>query len=277
VIELSSEADEMVMRVRRLGRLLLWTVYVAYYRWLFGRRIPFAEPLAARVAAWERRWRKGDIPEAKSVWESDYRNGRWRFLSRLDEMPRYSVIVEYVQDFKPDAAVLDVGCGEGVLFRRYRSRGYSRYVGIDIAETALAQLRPEQDARTTFVCADAETYVPSERFDVVVFNETLYYFRDPLGTAARYTRALSPDGIVIVSTFAGSHRGRAILRALKDAYPLVDETRIVRGPKSWVCAVLAPGRHPSRPQDIAPRHDHDHVRVVPVERTTSIGAQPAVR
>ena len=85
----------------------------------------------------------------------------------------------------------------------------------------------------------AEQFEVSDTYDVIVFNECLYYFNDPVGTVGRYASALRPDGIMIVSTFLNSRRGRAILRALKRAHSLVDETSIAHGPRSWTCSVFA--------------------------------------
>jgi 2-polyprenyl-3-methyl-5-hydroxy-6-metoxy-1,4-benzoquinol methylase len=80
----------------------------------------------------------------------------------------------YYTHYRPGGSLLDVGCGEGVLQRRLRALGYARYLGIDSSEEAIARAQTERDARTEFRCADAETYMPQDRFDVIVFNEVLY-------------------------------------------------------------------------------------------------------
>ena len=220
-------------------------LYGCYYKVFFGRRFPMVQQLATRVGAWERYHGKGDIPVGRGLWENQYESGTWAYLNQLSELGRYSIIIGYLTELKPRAAVLDVGCGEGILFSRYRPYGYARYVGIDISAAALAKLLPAQDDSTTFICADAESYMPGDIFDAVIFNETLYYFDAPLAVFDRYAGAVHGHGIMIVSTYAGSLRARSILRALKANYPLIDETRISHSGLSWACSVFSPGRHHS--------------------------------
>jgi len=91
-----------------------------------------------------------------------------------------------------------------------------------------------------FICADAERYAPEDTYDVIVFNECLYYFHKPLEAVDRYVTRLAPQGIVIVSTFPASRRGRSILRALKRKHAVLDETHLSHASLSWTCSVLGP-------------------------------------
>lgn len=212
-----------------------------YYAGLFGRRLPGTDWIAVLVQRWETARRRGDIPQPAAVWDEQYAAGRWDFLAGLDQLARYSVIAGYIHYLKPGAAVLDVGCGEGLLLRSYRPYGYGRYLGVDIAAQAIARLSTTADERTRFVCADAETFQPDESFDVIVFNESLYYFRDPLTTFARYLHFLNKDGIVIVSTFLGSSRAVSILKRLRKKYPILDEVQIKHNKKlKLMCSVFKP-------------------------------------
>jgi SAM-dependent methyltransferase len=223
--------SRLVGTTNRFGRAL-------FYQLVFGRKVPFASELTKVVSAWERKKKKGDIPVKRDVWEALYLRGTWDYMNEVDELARYSVITGYLQFLRPKSAILDVGCGEGILFRRYRPYGYSRYVGIDISQVAIDRLCREQDHKTHFIAADVETYVPQERFDVIVFNEALYYFHDPLEVIGRYTVALKEDGVVVVSTYAGSHRALSILRQVKNKLSLVDEVVTTHGSTSWVCSVF---------------------------------------
>src|SRR3954453_14901971 len=169
-------------------------VYLLYYRFLFGRRFPFADRLAARVRAFEAATGRGDAPLSKEAWEEQYRQGGWEFMRRLDEVARYSLIAGYLHHLKPGGSVLDVGSGEGLLADHLRPYGYARYHGIDLSEAAIAQAASRAGERTTFAAADAETYVPPGTFDAVVFNECVYYFNDPVGSVRRYEPCLEPGG-----------------------------------------------------------------------------------
>ena len=121
---------------------------------------------------------------------------------------------------------------------RARPLGYRRYHGIDLAQAAIDSAAPRADERTTFAAADAETYAPSGRFDVIVFNEVVYYFREPLATLQRYESALATEGAFVVSTFR-SRRADAIARRLLGRYRLLEETTVSNRKGAWVVRVLA--------------------------------------
>ena len=152
-------------------------------------------------------------------------------------------MIGYLRTLKPEGAVLDVGCGEGILFERLQPLGGRRYLGIDISAAAITRARSR--GAGPFLCADAERFVPTDDYDVILFNESLYYFADPVGTVVRYASALRPGGIMIVSTFLRSRRGRAILRALTRKFAVLDETSIAHDTRSWTCSVLAPSPPPA--------------------------------
>ena len=215
-------------------RKLVWAaqrlIRVVFYRYVFGRKVPFAGDLTRVISAW-------DTP-VQETWEAQYATGEWTYLRRLEELARYSVIIGYIQLLKPNSAILDVGCGEGILFHRIRPYGYSRYVGVDVSSVAISGLASEQNAQTSFIVADAEAYVPQEQFDVIVFNEVLYYFHNPLEAIGRYTQALRGGGVVVVSTYTGYTKAMAILRQMKAMLSLLDEVRVVHGPTSWRCSVF---------------------------------------
>jgi SAM-dependent methyltransferase len=234
----------MTSGIRDLGRRAFKPVYILYYRLLFGRRFPFYERLAKRVHAWETATGRGDAPAAKAIWEEQYGSGGWEFMRGLDELARYSVIAAYLHRLKPGGSVLDVGSGEGLLADHLRPFGHSRYLGVDLSEAAVHQAAGRTDERTSFVAADAESWVPPERWDAVVFNECVYYFNDPLGAVRRYERVLEEGGVFIVSTFR-SRRADVIVRRLLERYRLLEETAVSNRKGTWVVRLLAPAARTS--------------------------------
>jgi SAM-dependent methyltransferase len=213
-------------------------VYLLYYRFLFGRRFPFSGRLAARVRAFEAATGRGDAPAGKEVWEEQYRAGKWELMRGLDEVARYSVIAGYLHHLKPGGSVLDVGSGEGLLADHLRPFGYSRYRGVDLSEAAIRQAAGREDERTAFAAADAEAYVPAERWDAIVFNECVYYFNDPVGSVRRYESFLEKDGVLIVSTFR-SRRSDVIVKRLLETWRLLEETAISNRKGTWVVRVMS--------------------------------------
>jgi SAM-dependent methyltransferase len=208
-----------------------------FYRFLFGRRSALSARLGNRIAAWEQG--RGDVPVDALVWDNEYRRDRWEFLRGIGELPRYSIIGGYVRYLRPGAAVLDIGCGSGILAAWLKGH-YRRYLGIDVSSAAIERARAEAaDDNTEFRQGDAETDVPTERFDVIAFNESLYYFRDPFTGFERYRAQLAPDGIIIVSMYRGSYRATSILRRLQRRYAVVDTARAGHGPHAWECSVFS--------------------------------------
>jgi len=187
------------------------------------------------------RGRRSDgLLQSAQTWEAQYAAGRWDFLAQLPELARFSILAGYICHLKPGGAVLDTGCGQGVLLRRLPSSCYSRYVGIDVSGSAIAVAQKQQNDRSTFLAADCEEYSPAEHFDVMVFNEVLCCLRDPLHTVERYARSLNPGGLLLVSLCTAARGSATILWRLKQAYATVDEVRVVHGGRkvSWVVTAL---------------------------------------
>lgn len=229
--------------IRRLVQKLCRLVLACFSRLGFVRQISFVAAFEKIITSWEKQQRNY-IPTSADRWDEQYLEGRWEYMNQLEELARYTIQVGYIAHIRPGGSVLDVGCGEGILFERYQPYGYSKYVGLELSEVALAKLVKLNNEKTTFIKADAETYLPTELFDVIVFNEVVYYFRDPLTVIRRYALALTQHGVLVISIYqssdAASRRGMEFLRQIKTEFRVVDETRTAQGSRSWVCAVLAP-------------------------------------
>lgn len=207
-------------------------LYLLYYRYLYGRQSALARQLGARVEAWEQRTGRGDAPMSPEQWDSQYRDGTWDFLHRSEELARYGVIATYLHHLCPNAAVLDVGCGEGILRDVLAPLGYRRYTGVDVSQLAVERAQAKDDPRADFHAADAEAFSPEGRYQAVVFNESVYYFREPLATVRRYREAVENGGVVLVSMFE-TLRSRAIARQLRGTLPLLDELRLSHRKGTW--------------------------------------------
>lgn len=216
---------------------------LAHYGVLYGRRHPGAAWVERVVRRGEAGTGRGDAPQDASRWDAQYRAGRWDFLAGSDELARFGVLVAYLRKLTPGGAVLDLGCGEGLLCEHLRPLGYRRFLGLDVAPAAVERANRLADERTAFVAADAETWAPHDgaRFDAVVLNECVYYFERPLTTVSRYAReVVAPGGVVLVSAFQ-TLRSRAVLRELRRAFRVRDEVVLKHRKGRWSVLVLDPG------------------------------------
>ena len=215
-------------------------VRALYYKHGFDRPFPGKDQVINWVDDWERRHQRGDAPKATDAWDQQYASGEWDYMGRLEESSRYAVIVGYLSYLARGGAILDVGCGDGVLFHRVRPNGYSRYVGVDISDVAIRSLSSHQDERTTFLQGDGDSFVPDGTFDAIVFNESLYYFRDPVQAVRRFATHLNPNGVLVASLYQESKRSLAITTALRKHFKVLDASVVQQGSHTWQCLVIRP-------------------------------------
>jgi SAM-dependent methyltransferase len=188
------------------------------------------------------------IEISQQTWEDEYERGDCEYMHNLEQLARYHVLAGYVGWLRPNSVILEVGCGDGILHRLLAAVGYRRYVGLDLSARALAAAQAQAGAHATFVQADASIWEPTDTFDLVVFNETLYYFYDPLAVLRRYEAALVPDGLFLVSMYWRAGSMRRLWRKVARRYPCLHQTRLRSGASGhWVIRVLGrPGATPAQ-------------------------------
>jgi 2-polyprenyl-6-hydroxyphenyl methylase/3-demethylubiquinone-9 3-methyltransferase len=184
-------------------------------------------------------------------WDAEFRDGRWNFLLDIKEVGRTGIITAWLKTTGTGASVLDIGCGEGVLYRHLDPATLTRYVGVDISEEALARAGIEDD-RATMVAADLQSYTPEpgETFSAIVFNEVLHFAEDPGAEIARAAEWLAPGGVIAVSMYAPwkeTGGGYAKVRAMEEgtsteAWDLLDALELTSQAKDvrWRMRLLKP-------------------------------------
>ncbi|MFZ1023639.1 MAG: class I SAM-dependent methyltransferase [Thermoplasmata archaeon] len=100
--------------------------------------------------------------------------------------------------------ILEVGCGNGYLTRRFRRRGAVRAVGVDTSLASIRFARQREAARPSgaeFVHGNAARLpqFDSETFDRVVANMSLMDIRDAAATIREASRLLKPSGRFVFS------------------------------------------------------------------------------
>lgn len=147
------------------------------------------------------------FPKPRTQWESEYQDGHWDYLWGGGERPVQMVVLGYAIHHHATPSILDVGCGDGVLFSMLRRFPLAEYHGIDVSEEAITRVRslalPTSGARApsrvVFSRADFESFVPPRRYDVIVFNNSLMYADDPLWALERFANHLAPGGFIVAS------------------------------------------------------------------------------
>ena len=132
-------------------------------------------------------------------------------------------------------AVLDVGCGGGILAEAMAVEG-ARVTGIDLSEKALgvAQLHQLESGTTVdyrLLAAEALALEAAGTYDVVTCMELLEHVPDPASTIAACAQLTRPGGTVVFST-------------------------INRNPKSYLLAIIG-AEYVLR---LLPRGTHDYAR-----------------
>ena len=205
--------------------------------WRLRERI---RDLADTVLANQRAERHTVHLDVRAV-DDEYTRGRWDYLGHLPEMARYAVISGYCTYGDDVSTVLDLGCGAGVLHRWLRPLGLVRYVGVDVSSVAIEAAKREwQDAATTFVAMDVAAYLPDRKFDVIVFNEVLYYFERPDEILKRFADYLEENGRFAISLW-DSPESRLAWRRSRGSIHVVDEVRVChRSGVSWQIRLCRP-------------------------------------
>ena len=173
------------------------------------------------------------------TWDREYREGQWDYLRRMDSLAGLVSILGYCQFLNP-ASILDAGCGEGLLAEKLKLLPYTSYLGIDVSREAIASATARLgDDRSLFAVADAWDFETDHRFDVIVFNQSLYYLADPAALLAKYQAMLAPNGRLIVS-MVDNARTRAVWRLTDPHLRVEDAMTTIHGKGRVTTKVFLP-------------------------------------
>jgi len=77
-------------------------------------------------------------------------------------------------------SVLDAGCGEGVVYRAMRKRGFAgEWTGIDVSADAIDYAKQQSPEATWLVGSVLEMPFPSKNFDLVFSSQVLEHLQEP--------------------------------------------------------------------------------------------------
>jgi 2-polyprenyl-3-methyl-5-hydroxy-6-metoxy-1,4-benzoquinol methylase len=179
-------------------------------------------------------------PEPRELWEEQYRSGVWNYLDSASEIAHYMVIVGYVQHFCANPAILDVGCGHGRLLQLLEPYPFKSYLGVDFSTDAIRRAQSLASDSARFERVDFQQFAPADRYDAIIFNESIYYSARPEEVLHRYMGALTADGVMIVSMCQNRWQG-SIWTALESVAEIVHSTAVTNEHDlTWYVRVLRP-------------------------------------
>ncbi len=117
---------------------------------------------------------------------------------------------------QPGEAILDLGCGDGVLTKRIAEAG-AEVIGLDASESMLAAARA---LGLVVEQGDGQALFYVDRFDAVFSNATLHWMPDQRAVAEGVFRALKPGGRYVgeCGGFGNIAAIRTALRAVLQAH-----------------------------------------------------------
>jgi 2-polyprenyl-3-methyl-5-hydroxy-6-metoxy-1,4-benzoquinol methylase len=172
-------------------------------------------------------------------WDRSYTEGY--VLNTTDQDARYGALLALMRRYDRGGAILDLGCGEGLLEEKYRRLSSSRMLGVDYSQEAIKLATGKTIPACQFVCADYRACEYPEAYGIIVLNESLYYLEDAPGVLRELSRRLSSEGVLIISMFQ-TLVTRRIWKAVLPEYLIVrsilvqDETHS----KAWRIRVCKP-------------------------------------
>lgn len=160
------------------------------------------------------------------LWNGEFARGRWNCPDRSPGDFAHASIEKYANN----GSILDLGCGAGLTANELNDATFRQYTGIDVSDVAVETARTttaaaDRSARFRFTQSDIATYVPTERHDVILFMESLYYIpwsRIP-ALLDRYSHYLKADGVFIVRMWTGTDKYLPIVQIVENHFHVVDK------------------------------------------------------
>lgn len=160
----------------------------------------------------------GPRPVKRLIWNKEFSGTKWNFIDDTAGDCVYGVLERYARN----GSILDLGCGPGNTANELNVASYTSYLGVDISEEALAKAarrtkESERSEKNRFATGDFLTYVTAEKFDVILFRESMYHvpvvkIRPLLN---RYAHNLTDRGVFIVRMNLTRENGEPARRPTK--------------------------------------------------------------
>jgi SAM-dependent methyltransferase len=160
------------------------------------------------------------LAQQRSLWGTAPRD--WAELAEPENLPLYERMLD-AGGVGEGTALLDVGCGSGLLLQRAAARG-ARVTGIDACPELLGIGTERTDAADLREGDLAALPFGERSFDVVTGANAFQFAPDPAEGLAEAARVLHPGGRLVAAVFADPERneGTALHLAMKQLVERVE-------------------------------------------------------
>jgi SAM-dependent methyltransferase len=172
----------------------------------------------------------------KLLWDKEFSGGQWDFIDDTTG----DCVYENLEKYARNGSILDLGCGPGNTANELAVGAYQSYVGVDISESALEKARKRttvngRAGKNTFVQGDFVNYEPIEKFDIILFRESMYHV--PMGkikqTLDRLSSYLKDGGVFVVRMYTSDKdsggkdkpRPTAMIQIMETEFEVVEKRR----------------------------------------------------
>lgn len=136
----------------------------------------------------------------KLKWNYRYSKGSWDYMG--NEKQRYETIVNFIRESAiENPKILDLGCGYGALNEYLDKNDYGFSLGIDLSSNAIQRAKYKKYPNAEFQVADIHQFIPNQKFDIIIFNEVLYYLDNQLEIVSKFSNYFNEEGYFIFSFY----------------------------------------------------------------------------
>jgi 2-polyprenyl-3-methyl-5-hydroxy-6-metoxy-1,4-benzoquinol methylase len=157
---------------------------------------------------------------------------------RIADKKRVEFITSQIKrNVAEGSAILDVGCGNGIISRAIGAAGFN-VTGIDVSEQTIAQAKSHNKlSNVNFKVVAADELIPQpETFDAIICSEVIEHLSNPEKLLNILNVSLKKDGILIVTVPNG--RGPRELFVTRPVQYIQKKNNVLTRVLRWVKTIL---------------------------------------